>query len=424
MTGELQIPGLVQGLAAALGAGLLVGLERERRKGESRERNAAGIRTFTVTALLGALAQTLSRQLGEPMLVLLGGALVVALAVVSYLRSLQRDPGVTTELALFTTYVIGVLCAVAPLQGGGLAVVLAMVLASRSQLHRFSTRVLTEAELHDGLMLAALALVALPLIPPGPLPALGGLNPRQITLLVLLLLVMQAAGHVALRAFGERAGMVLTGVFGGVVSSTATIASMGTKARHGELPPQAALTAAVASTVSTWTQAELILLTQSPQLAFHLLPPALMGTLVAAAGTGLLIRHNGAGQPGMHPVKGARVLQMKEALLVAGALTLIAALVRAASHWLGPEAVVASASLSAVVDAHASAAALGGLYSSGDIDIATAKVGVVAVITANSLSRAAVAASAGGGRFALPVAANLVVSAAASWVGWWFSRGF
>ena len=224
MADTLQIPGLVQGLAAALGAGLLVGLERERRKGESRERNAAGIRTFTVTALLGALAQTLSTQLGEPMLVLLGGALVVALAVVSYLRSLQRDPGVTTELALFTTYVIGVLCAVAPLQGGGLAVVLAMVLASRSQLHRFSTRVLTEAELHDGLMLAALALVALPLIPPGPLPALGGLNPRQITLLVLLLLVMQAAGHVALRAFGERAGMVLTGVFGGVVSSTATIA--------------------------------------------------------------------------------------------------------------------------------------------------------------------------------------------------------
>ena len=180
----------------------------------------------------------------------------------------------------------------------------------------------------------------------------------------------------------------------------------------------------MASTVATWTQAELILLTQSPQLAFHLLPPALMGTLVAAAGTGLLIRHNGVGQTGSPPVKGARVLQMKEALLVAGALTLIAALVRAASHWLGPEAVVASASLSAIVDAHASAAALGGLYSSGDIGIATAKVGVVAVITANSLSRAAVAASAGGGHFALPVAANLMVSAAASWLGWWLSRGF
>jgi hypothetical protein len=122
-----------------------------------------------------------------------------------------------------------------------------------------------------------------------------------------------------------------------------------------------------------------------------------MGTLVAAAGTGLLIRHNGLGQTGAPPVKGARVLQMKEALLVAGALTLIAALVRAAAHWLGPEAVVASASLSAVVDAHASAAALGGLYSSGDIGIDTAKIGVVAVITSNSLSRAVVAASAGAG---------------------------
>lgn len=424
MSPTLEFPGMVQGLAAALGAGLLVGLERERRKGESRERNAAGIRTFSVASLLGALAQSLNVQLQQPALVLLGGLMVLLLGVFSYLRSLQRDPGVTTELALFTTYVIGVLCAVAPLQGGGLAVVLAGLLASRTQLHRFSTRVLTEAELHDGLMLAAFSLVALPLIPPGPLPALGGLNLRQIALLVLLLLGMQAAGHVALRAFGERAGMVLTGVFGGVVSSTATIASMGAKARHGELPERAALTAAVASTVATWTQAELILLTQSPELAWHLAAPALLGTLMAAAGTLTLIRHNTPDAGPSGPVAGARVLQLREALLVAGALAGVSWLVRAASQWLGPGAVVASASLSGMVDAHASSAALGGLYSSGDIDLATAKVGVVAVITANSVSRAVVAASAGGRRFALPVAATLLSAAAASWLGWWLTRSF
>ncbi len=422
MSPTLEFPGMVQGLAAALGAGLLVGLERERRKGESRERNAAGIRTFSVASLLGALAQSLNVQLQQPSLVLLGGLMVMLLGVFSYLRSLQRDPGVTTELALFTTYVIGVLCAVAPLQGGGLAVVLAGLLASRTQLHRFSTRVLTEAELHDGLMLAAFSLVALPLIPPGPLAALGGLNLRQIALLVLLLLTMQAAGHIALRAFGERAGMVLTGVFGGVVSSTATIASMGTKARHGELPPKAALTAAVASTVATWTQAELILLTQSPELAWHLAAPAALGTLMAAAGTLTLIWHATPDAGPAGPVAGVRVLQLREALLVAGALAGVSWLVRAASQWLGPEAVVASASLSGMVDAHASAAALGGLYSSGDLDLATAKVGVVAVITANSVSRAVVAASAGGRQFALPVAATLLSSAAASWLGWWLTR--
>lgn len=422
MSPTLEFPGMVQGLAAALGAGLLVGLERERRKGESRERNAAGIRTFSVASLLGALAQSLNVQLQQPSLVLLGGLMVMLLGVFSYLRSLQRDPGVTTELALFTTYVIGVLCAVAPLQGGGLAVVLAGLLASRTQLHRFSTRVLTEAELHDGLMLAAFSLVALPLIPPGPLAALGGLNLRQIALLVLLLLGMQAAGHVALRAFGERAGMVLTGVFGGVVSSTATIATMGAKARHGELPARAALTAAVASTVATWTQAELILLTQSPELAWHLAAPAALGTLMAAAGTLTLIWHATPDAGPAGPVAGVRVLQLREALLVAGALAGVSWLVRAASQWLGPEAVVASASLSGMVDAHASAAALGGLYSSGDLDLATAKVGVVAVITANSVSRAVVAASAGGRQFALPVAATLLSSAAASWLGWWLTR--
>lgn len=92
------------GLLVALGCGILVGLERERRKGEGDDRAAAGIRTFTVAAVSGAMAQ----GLGHPGLVVVGALLVLVLVGVAYHKSRSRDPGLTTELALFATYLIGV----------------------------------------------------------------------------------------------------------------------------------------------------------------------------------------------------------------------------------------------------------------------------------------------------------------------------
>ena len=110
------------GLAAALGAGLLIGLERERRKRSRRgaaQAQAAGIRSFALVALAGGLAQVLGQALAQPLLVLLGAAMVALLAVVAYARSLRLpgtpvaeiDPGLTTELALFVPYLAGVLAA-------------------------------------------------------------------------------------------------------------------------------------------------------------------------------------------------------------------------------------------------------------------------------------------------------------------------
>ncbi|HJW12264.1 MAG TPA: MgtC/SapB family protein, partial [Albitalea sp.] len=162
------------GLAVALGAGLLVGLERERRKGHGATRAAAGIRSFALASASGALAQ----MLGMPGVVIAGALFVAALGAVSHWKSRSSDPGLTTELALFTTYLIGVQTVISPLLGAACAAALTMLLAARTRLHRFSTRVLSEQELHDGVLLAALALIVLPLAPSQPLAWLGGLNPR------------------------------------------------------------------------------------------------------------------------------------------------------------------------------------------------------------------------------------------------------
>ena len=162
-------------LAISLGIGLLIGVERERRKGTGAGRAPAGIRTFALASLAGGLSLAFGGEW-----VLVATALVIgALTAVGYGRSRGRDPGLTTEIALVTTVLLGALAVREPGLASGLAVGVVILLASRSGLHRFVRRVLTEQELHDALVFAAAALVILPLTPDRPIGPLGVLNPAH-----------------------------------------------------------------------------------------------------------------------------------------------------------------------------------------------------------------------------------------------------
>src|SRR4249920_3864099 len=106
-------------LAISLGIGLLVGAERERRKGSGPTRGSAGVRTFALASLTGAIGVVVG---GQSLLMVV--ALVVgALAVFGYRRSTSKDPGITSELALLTTTLLGALAVREPIMAAGLAVV-------------------------------------------------------------------------------------------------------------------------------------------------------------------------------------------------------------------------------------------------------------------------------------------------------------
>jgi uncharacterized membrane protein (DUF4010 family) len=140
----LPLEETLTGLAVALGIGLLIGTERERNKGQGANRAIAGVRTFALTSLAGAIALSI----GEVALGILG-VIVGLLVVVGYQRTRSHDPGITTEVAQLTTYLLGAWSMRQPGLAAGVAVVVAIVLASRTRLHAFIHRVLTDAEVHD-----------------------------------------------------------------------------------------------------------------------------------------------------------------------------------------------------------------------------------------------------------------------------------
>ena len=403
----------------ATGCGLLIGIERERRKGEGDDRAAAGIRTFTVAAICGAMAQ----GSGQAGLVLAGALLVIVLVALAYFKSRSRDPGLTTELALFATYLVGVQAMLSPPLGAACGVSLAILLAARQGLHRLATRVLTSEELHDVLMLAALGLVVLPLIPSEPLPWLGNINPRPLAAMILLILLMQGVGHAALRIAGPRFGLAAMGFFSGFVSSTATIASLGGRARREPTLAVGLASAAVLSSAATWVQAMVIAAGLSTGAARAIAPMAFAGLACALIVGGLLLTSAGTHAhptPEWAPDAGARrPLRLREASIVAALLSLVTAIAASASDRFGAAGVFVTAGLAGLADAHAPVASAAALFASGRLSERELVACALLAVSSNSVVRAAAAIAVGSRRYGLRVAGGLTLGLAAAWAAAW-----
>lgn len=403
------------GVIVASGCGLLIGLERERRKGAGADREAAGIRTFTIVAASGAIAQ----GTGIPGLVAVGALFVAALAALAHAKSRSSDPGLTTETALFATYLIGVVCVLSPTAGGACGATLAGLLAARSSLHSFATRLLSEDELRDGLLLAALGLVVLPLVPNVAVGWLADINPRPLAGLVFLILLLQAAGHVALRWLGPERGVLVSGFASGFVSSTVTIATLGRRAREERERGSVLASAAALSTSATWVQALVMSGALSPHAARVLAPAAVTGALAAiAVGVGWYLlgrRKEGQRAPSREEAD-RRALRLREALSIAAILTVVTLLVTFAQRRFGSTGVLAGAAVGGLADAHAPVASLTAMHVGGQLGERELLLGVIIAVSANSATRAVVAFTSGGWRYGARVALSLAVGLAAAWI--------
>lgn len=219
---------LLRDLAVALGLGLLIGLQRERAAGE-----VAGIRTFALIALVGALAGTLAADYGGWLVVLGLVAVAGTLAMGNAIRmeAGDLDPGATTEMAGLVTFLVG---AALPLGYVTESVVVggttAVLLQFKRPLHRLADRIGPD-EARALFRLVLIALVVYPVLPNRTLGPYGVLNPREIWLMVILIVGISLVAYLAYRLLGERGGTLAAGLLGGLISSTATTVSQARRER-------------------------------------------------------------------------------------------------------------------------------------------------------------------------------------------------
>ncbi|HMM74733.1 MAG TPA: DUF4010 domain-containing protein [Gammaproteobacteria bacterium] len=402
------LSGLLPSFAAALGAGLLIGIERERRKGRGAGRQLAGVRTFTLAALMGAVAHSLE----EAWMVLLGGVLILALTAIRYAHDRSDDPGITTELALFVTYLLGVHAIEHPRFAAGAAVIVAALLYARQGLHRFSTELLSPTELRDALLLAGAALVVLPLIPATPLAWLGGLDPRRLWALAVLFMTLQGAGHIALRIFGPRLGLALGGLMSGFVSSAATTGALGLRARKEPALLASCVAGAWFSTVATAAQLAIVVLAIHPP-GFEALRAPLLAMLASAlvlAVVAMRFQHDAA-----QGTRDGHAFHLGASL---GFAALLAG-VTAAVGWIEREFGVAGAAIgiafAGFADAHSAATSALSLAHAGALDDAALARCVFLAVTTNTVSKMLLAAVNGGWRYGSRTSAGLAAILAAAW---------
>jgi uncharacterized membrane protein (DUF4010 family) len=408
----MAIDPLVLKLGAALGIGLLIGVERERRKGSGASRSPAGIRTFAVGSLAGAV----SVVVGGVMMLAVTTAGVLALVAIAYWRGNTKDPGLTTELALAVTVMLGGLSMQNPVLAGGIAVALAILLAAKSQLHRFVSRVLTEEEMRDALILAAATLIVLPLVPNRPMGPYGALNPHAIWLIVILIMAIGAAGYVAVRVLGSRFGLPAAGLASGFISSAATIGAMGTRAAKAENIVAAAVAGAVLSTVATVVQMALVLASTSmATLAALAVPLACAGAAAGVYGaifTVLALRGNTEADP-----QTGRAFSLRTALIFAITLSVILLASAALQDRFGENGIIFAAAMAGFADTHSAAISVAALVASGKLAASDALLPILAAFSTNTITKVVLAATSGTFAFAVRVIPGLFLVALAAWAG-------
>ena len=399
-------------LLVALGAGLLVGVERERRSTDDKTPAAAGVRTFAVTALLGALV-----ALGNSWILLVAGALgVIVFTALSYAKSHDADPGLTTEFALLATFVIGVLAASQPILAAAAGVILVVLLVSRGALHAFAKSELSDQELRDAVLLAAAAILVLPILPDEPIDPWHVVNPRLVWKLTVLIMLVDAVGYVAQRLVGTRAGLPISGLLGGFVSSTAVVATMGKRAQGDPKVLPAAVAGAALSNVATVVQLAMVLAVSDAVLLGQLRwVLVIMGVAMAAYGALMILAAKDKAAP---PPPTGRAFRLRTALLFAGAFVLVMLLVAWLQRSFGPTWALAGVVIGGFPDAHSTAASVGSLAAQEQMPRELAAIAIGLVVTTNTLSKLGFA-RAGGAAYFWRLAPGLVLLIAAYWIGWW-----
>jgi uncharacterized membrane protein (DUF4010 family) len=410
--------------AVALGLGLLIGLERgwRMREGAPGSR-VAGIRTLAIAGLLGGVIGALAGAIGG-----VGGGLVLGLGFAAYAAGMtvffreesrvDKDLSATTAVAAMLTFALGAYALLGDIRVAAAAAVAAVaILALREDLHGWLER-LTWVELRSGLVLLAMTFVALPLVPDETIGPFGGVNPREVWMIAIVLAAVSFLGYAAVKYFGASRGTLLAGAAGGLASSTAvTIANARRAARHEGSSRLLAAGVALASAVM-FVRVGAIVAALRPGL-LGLVAPTLAVMAIAAAGYGVaVIYRRDAGTNGDHQISFRNPFSFWTVIGFAVFLAIVIVAGRAVGETFGARGAIAGAAVVGLVDVDAITVSLAQMTPT-PLGPTTAALAILTAVATDTASKIAIGAALGRGRFAAEIAlmalACFVVGGAALW---------
>ncbi len=404
-------------MAVAMAAGLMIGAERQQSATTQGKKDFGGIRTFPMVALLGALGALARPAMGVWLLVaLLVG--VTAFVTVSHVRAATRDEiGISTEVAALLSFTLGALAGMRDLMpddqrfllvGTAAASVLAL-LALKEPLHAFAQR-LSADDVYATTKFVLLALVILPVLPRGTYGPLDVLSPYKIGKMIVLVAGVSFAGYAASRVVGSARGLLVAGLLGGLVSSTAVTLTYSGRAK--EEPPLASLCAvAILAACSTMFARLVVVVAVVDRPLLPALAPPLAVT--AAVGFGAAVwRYRKTSEAAAESARSGAApalrnpFELRQAVsfgLLYGAVLFIA---KAAQRWAGSAGLYLSSVLAGLTDVDAITLSVVDMHRGG-LASSTAATAIMLAALTNTVVKSSIALSVGGAAVGRPVALTL-----------------
>ena len=388
---------LFRRLAVALAIGLLIGLERGwQTREESDYQRTAGLRTFALTGLLGGICGLMS-VVSSPIVLAAGLiAFTGALVVFGYLEATaETNFSATSVVAGILTFVLGAYATLGnETVAVAAAVAMAILLALRETLHSW-VRTVTWPEIRSVLVLLAMSFLLLPILPNRPVDPWQVLNPAEIWLLAILIAAVSFAGYVAVRVLGERNGIAVAAVAGGLASSTATTLSFARLAR--EHPEGVRLLAGgiLLSGVTMLVRVVVLAGLLNPALLWPLAGPAAAAAAVLLLWAAVLLWARRGAAPEAPSLSIKNPFELATVLKLAALIAAIMLVAKVAAWKAGTAGLYLLAAVSGIADVDALTLSMARL-AGPQVAVANAATAILVAVSVNTASKAVIAASVGG----------------------------
>ena len=416
---------LSQRLAVALAIGLIIGIERGWKQREEPEgERAAGLRTLALSGLLGGIWGALAHGAGAGGVIGLGlafAAFSIVIAVFRY-REMVREGtlGATTIVAAMLAFALGAFAVLGdPGVAAAAGVATAILLAMKSWMHGALNKLSWE-ELRSGLILLAMTVIMLPLLPDRALSPWVQVNPREVWLMTIFIAALSFAGYIAIRIAGSELGILLSGIAGGLVSSTATTINMANLALQHPSHRETCAAATMLAGATMMTRVMVIVAVANAALLPAVLPALVLGAAAQAGFGAWLAWRADAGNEAAAPLSLSNPFDLKSVLQFGALLAVIMALANGAAAWAGSAGAYVLAAVSGILDVDAISLSMARLAP----DRLTAMSAVIAILIAvavNSIAKVVLATSAGGWTFGRMLLPALGASLLAGGLGLWLA---